>query len=151
MWSLSKSRRRRHDRWEIALAKWGPKAASKIQSAEGMEYTSPCHYFQVIGHYPFIYLFIGSWLVCTTHLCFIKNRAANSFYNKMWFINLFFWGETKLVWTKAEVIRPERKSIQLILWKVPKEFVIFEAACSLPDTPLAVLKSTVMLMQRQQN
>jgi len=28
MWSLSKSRRR-HDRWEIALAKWGPKAASK--------------------------------------------------------------------------------------------------------------------------
>jgi hypothetical protein len=67
MWSLSKSRRR-HDRWGIALAKWGPKAASKCWR-NGI-HISPCHYFQAIGHYPFL---IGSWLRTTLPFSGLSN------------------------------------------------------------------------------
>jgi hypothetical protein len=72
----------------------------------------------VIGHN--ILLFIGSWYLYahwrSIHIwvSWKRNRAANSFYNKMWFINLFFWGEAKLVWTEAEVVRPDRKSTQFL-------------------------------------
>ena len=126
MWSLSKSRRR-HDRWEIALAKWGPKAASKCWR-NGIHISLPL----LPGDRPLSFFY---WILTThytsifrpeQHICiytedpFIfafheekKNRGANSFYIKMWFINLFFWGKTKLVWTKAEV-RPERKSTQFL-------------------------------------
>jgi hypothetical protein len=57
----------------------------------------------------------------------------------------FLFGENKACLNKSRGEAGEKVHTISMLWKVPKEFVIFEAACcSLPDTLLAVLKSTVM-------
>ena len=57
----------------------------------------------------------------------------------------FLLGENKACLNKSRGDEAgEKVHTTSMLWKVPKEFVIFYAACGIPDTLLAVLKSTVM-------
>lgn len=73
----------------------------------------------------------------------VQNRDANCFCNTMGFINLFFLlllVENKACLNRSRAEAGEKVHTISMLWKVPKEFVILEAAT---DT-LSVLEPTVM-------